>query len=67
MHLFNDEIMQALCWTLIHSLWQGSLLAIIGGTVILATKRSSSVVRYNSLSVLFLLFVLVACFTFARQ
>jgi beta-lactamase regulating signal transducer with metallopeptidase domain len=67
MHLFNDEIMQALCWTLIHSLWQGLLLAIIGGTVILATKRSSSVVRYNSLSVLFSLFVLVACFTFARQ
>jgi bla regulator protein blaR1 len=67
MHLFNDEIMQALCWTLIHSLWQGLLLAIIGGTVILATKRSSSVVRYNSLSVLFLLFVLVACFTFSRQ
>ena len=67
MHLFNDEIMQALCWTLIHSLWQGLLLAIIGGTVILATKRSSSVVRYNSLSVLFLLFILVACFTFSRQ
>jgi bla regulator protein blaR1 len=67
MHLLNDEIMQALCWTLIHSLWQGLLLAIIGGAVILFTKKSSSVVRYNSLSVLFFLFVAAACFTFANQ
>ncbi len=67
MHLFNDQIIQALCWSLIHSLWQGLLLAIISGMVILATKRSSPVVRYNCLSVLFLLFVLVTCFTFARQ
>ncbi len=67
MHLFNDQIIQALCWTLIHSLWQGLFLAIISGTVILATKRSSPAVRYNCLSVLFLLFVLVTCFTFAKQ
>src|SRR5579862_1285177 len=67
MHLFNDEIIQALCWTLIHSLWQGLLLAIIGGTVILATKSAKPVIRYNLLSVLFFLFVLVACFTFVRQ
>jgi bla regulator protein blaR1 len=67
MHLFNDEMMKALYWTLIHSLWQGLLLAIVGGAVILFTKRSSSVVRYNSLSVLFFLFVAASCFTFARQ
>jgi bla regulator protein BlaR1 len=67
MHLFNDEIMKALCWTLIHSLWQGLLLAIIGGTIILVTKKSSSVIRYNLLSVLFFLFVVTACFTFATQ
>ena len=67
MHLLNDEIMKALCWTLIHSLWQGLLLAIIGGAIILFTKRSGSVIRYNSLSVLFFLFVASACITFARQ
>ncbi|HEX4373201.1 MAG TPA: M56 family metallopeptidase [Puia sp.] len=67
MHLLNDEIMKALCWTLIHSLWQGLLLAIIGGAVILFTKRSNSVVRYNSLSVLFFLFVAAAYFTFTKQ
>ncbi|HEY4875306.1 MAG TPA: M56 family metallopeptidase, partial [Puia sp.] len=67
MHLLNDKIIKALCWTLIHSLWQGLLLAIIGGTVILFTKKSSSVIRYNCLSILFFLFVAAACFTFTKQ
>jgi bla regulator protein blaR1 len=67
MHLLNDEIMKALCWTLLHSLWQGLLLAIIGGAIILFTKKSGSVIRYNSLSVLFFLFVAAACFTFTKQ
>jgi len=59
--------MQAICWTLIHSLWQGLLLAVLAGIVIMLTKKSSSVIRYNSLAVLFFLFIAATCFTFARQ
>ena len=67
MHLLNNETMQAICWTLIHSLWQGLLLAVLAGLVIMLTKKSSSVLRYNLLSVLFFLFVATACATFVRQ
>src|SRR5579862_1407821 len=67
MYLFNDQIMYALCWTLIHSLWQGLLTALGGGVVILITRRSSAAIRYNLLSLLFLIFVGVACVTFVRE
>ena len=67
MHVFTDEMMQALCWTLIHSLWQGLIAAIVAGAVIILTKKSSSFLRYNSLAVLFLLFMVTTCCTFALQ
>ena len=34
--LISDKIMQALCWTLLHSLWQGLLLAIIAALMIMS-------------------------------
>jgi bla regulator protein BlaR1 len=67
MHVLPDSTMQALSWTLIHSLWQGLLLAIAGGLVILFTKKSSSALRYNLLSILFFLFVAAVAFTFVKQ
>jgi beta-lactamase regulating signal transducer with metallopeptidase domain len=42
-------MIQAVCWVLIHSLWQGVLLALAGGGVILCTKRSAAAVRYRLL------------------
>src|SRR5580693_6785286 len=42
-------MIQAICWVLIHSLWQGVLLALVGGGVILCTKRSAAAVRYRLL------------------
>jgi bla regulator protein blaR1 len=38
--LFADKIIQALCWMLVHSLWQGLLLALLAGIFMLATKKS---------------------------
>ena len=67
MQLFNEQIIHALCWTLIHSLWQGLLLAILGALVILITKKSGSGFRYSLLLGLFCLFVAIAAITFARQ
>ncbi len=52
---------------LLHSLWQGLLLGIVAGAVIVFTRKSSSAIRYNILSALFFLFILLTCFTFVRQ
>ncbi len=64
---FNERITQALCWTLVHSLWEGLLLAIVAGVVILSTRRSAPSLRYGLFSALFFLFILGTCFTFIRQ
>jgi bla regulator protein BlaR1 len=52
-------MIQALCWTLIHSLWQGLLFSIATGLVMLYTKRLAAVVRYNILCGLFFAFMAV--------
>jgi bla regulator protein blaR1 len=67
MQLFNEQIMQAICWTLIHSLWQGLLLAVVAGVVMLLTKKSGSTLRYNLLSFLFFIFIATVFVTFLRQ
>src|SRR5579871_2315735 len=67
MQIFNEQIMRAICWTLVHSLWQGLLLAIVAGVVMMFTKKSSSALRYNLLSFVFFLFIATAFFTFLRQ
>ena len=65
--VFSNEIVQALCWTLVHSLWQGLLLSFVAGFIILFTKKSSPVLRYNLFCILFILFAIVTCYTFGRE
>jgi beta-lactamase regulating signal transducer with metallopeptidase domain len=48
----------ALCWTLLHSLWEGLLAAVAAGLVLLCTQRSSAALRYRLLT--FVFFGLVA-------
>ncbi|HEV3324356.1 MAG TPA: M56 family metallopeptidase [Puia sp.] len=57
-------MIQAICWMLIHSLWQGLLLAVAAGGVIFCTKRSAAAVRYQLLCGLFLLFLAAGGLTF---
>ncbi len=64
---FNERIIKALSWTLVHSLWQGALLAVLTGLTILLTRRSGPVLRYWLFSALFFLFFLGSCLTFLRQ
>lgn len=65
--LFPNDLARAICWTLIHSLWQGMLLAIVTGIVMLLTRRSLPKKRYLILVSLFLLFVITAAITFIRE
>lgn len=65
--LFREDIVRALFWTLIHSLWQGMALAILTGLVILITRRSVPALRYNILLGLFCLSLTAAGVTFFLQ
>lgn len=59
-------LVQALAWTLIHSLWQGLVLAGLAGIVIICTRKASALLRYNLFIGLLFLFVLSSAFTFIR-
>lgn len=67
MNMIPDTILRALCWTLLHSLWQGLLVAMIAGLIMVLTKRSSSALRYNLLCGLLVLFLGASGYTFYRQ
>ncbi|MCE7038788.1 M56 family metallopeptidase [Dyadobacter sp. CY312] len=60
----SADLIQAFSWTLIHSLWQGLVLAIAVGVVLLASKKSKPALRYNLLTGLMLLFVIANGATF---
>jgi len=62
--LFTGKMIQALCWTLIHSLWQGLLLAGVAGCCILFTRKKTAATRYNLITSALVLFVAVVSVTF---
>lgn len=64
MFTISDTLLKAISWTLVHTIWQGFILAFLAGIVILTTKKATSVVRYNLLSGLFLAFIAVVGLTF---
>jgi bla regulator protein BlaR1 len=58
---------QAICRTLFHSLWQGIILAMIVGTVMILFRRSASTTRYNALCGLLISFVITTIITFSFE
>jgi len=62
-----EEMLKALCWTLVHSLWQGALAAVLAGIIILSTRKSAARVRYNWLGSILIFFVITAAITFYYQ
>ena len=60
MTFIPDTILRAICWTLLHSLWQGLIFAIVAGTVLVLTKKASSSLRYNLLCCGMILFLAVS-------
>ena len=65
--LIGDRVMQSVCWTLLHSLWQGLLAAIIAAIIIMLTRKSAPAIRYNLLAGLFLLFIATTGTTLMHQ
>src|SRR5579863_4549830 len=67
MNPIPTTIIRALCWTLLHSLWQGLILAIVAGAVMLLTRKARSATRYTLLATLVTGFLLVSGYTFLRE
>jgi bla regulator protein BlaR1 len=63
----RQEVMHAICWTLIHSLWLGILAAMLAGIVIICTRKLPVVIRYRLLAMDLVLFVLAVGITFCYQ
>lgn len=63
----SNAVLQAICWTLVHSLWQGLIAAVIVALIVSFTKRSAASVRYNLLVAVLSFFILTISITAARQ
>jgi bla regulator protein BlaR1 len=63
----EQHFIQAFSWMLLHSLWQGLLMAMMAAIVLAFCRRSSSAVRYNLALVHFILFVAACICTFAWE
>ncbi|MXV14403.1 M56 family metallopeptidase [Hufsiella ginkgonis] len=62
-HSLPDSLVKALCSALLHSLWQGILLAIATGLVVVVTRRARAAARYNALLLLLGLYTLAFAVT----
>ncbi len=62
-----NPLVQALCRTLVHSLWQGLIAALVAGIIVLATKNARPNLRYFLLTSLFFGLVLTCLGTFVWE
>jgi bla regulator protein BlaR1 len=63
----SDQLTSALCNTLLHSLWQGIILAALAGLIVVSTRKASSALRYNLLISALVLFAVGVFATFMGQ
>jgi bla regulator protein BlaR1 len=54
---FSGHRINAICWTLIHSLWIGLIIALLCGIIVATTRKSTAALRYRLLCGLLVLFV----------
>jgi bla regulator protein BlaR1 len=63
-HADIEQLLQAFSWMLVHSLWQGLLLAVVTAILLQSAKRAKAQLRYNIVFIQFLLFILGCIWTF---
>lgn len=63
----SERLLHALSWTLLHSLWQGALIAFLAGILFFGAAYWSANVRYNLLLGLMVLFIAMTSFSFWRE
>lgn len=64
--IFSPQLIHALGWTLLHSLWQGALFAILLGVLLIVLRRYSAQARYLVAVGLFGCFFLTTGLTFVK-
>ena len=64
--IFGNEITEALGWFIIHSLWQGALIALLILVTIMILKRASSRLRYYLSFIALLMLVSFSAITFEK-
>lgn len=65
-HLFSPEMIYAVGWTLIHTLWQGALFACLLAITLIALRRYSAEARYVVAVGLLFGFFVTSVFTFVN-
>ncbi|MDN5289290.1 MAG: family metallopeptidase [Mucilaginibacter sp.] len=63
----SDDVIKALCTTLLHSLWQGLILAAFAGLVVTCTRKLTPAKRYNLLIAGLVVFATATICTFITQ
>ncbi len=66
-NFLNGRITHTLLWTLIHSLWQGIITALIAALLITTTKKLTSIVRYRLLGCVLIGFLIISITTFCYE
>jgi bla regulator protein blaR1 len=62
--IFSDELIEALGWTLVHSLWQGAIIAVVLLALLFALRRKSAQIKYFLSFVALASLLIWAVFTF---
>src|SRR5258706_8157616 len=58
-----ENISRAIFHTLVHSMWQGLILALLAGLIIVSTRKLSASLRYHLLTGSLFLFAAVVVYT----
>src|ERR1700723_492934 len=64
---FSGHQVKAICWTLIHSLWIGLIIALLCGIIIAVTRKSVAALRYRLFCGLLILFVASMAVTYGIE
>ncbi|MDO9373880.1 MAG: M56 family metallopeptidase [Ferruginibacter sp.] len=65
--LFSESFIKAISYTLVHSLWQGMILGLVAGAIILLTRSKKPSTRYNALAASLVGFTAATIATFWTQ
>lgn len=65
-NFFGKEITEAIGWFIVHSLWQGILIAVLIGITLIVLKRSSAQFRYYFSFLSLLVLVVASSITFNK-
>ncbi|MFD3002793.1 ankyrin repeat domain-containing protein [Pontibacter toksunensis] len=64
---FSSQLVEAIGWSLLHSLWQGTLLAVVLGILLVFLRRFSSQTRYLIVALFMALFAVTIPLNIIRE